>query len=160
MHRRTSTLSSLVDGAKPRQVSVALPADTPPRDLLNRFLTSDASLVVLNQRQPKLVRGQHGRPSRKSLRDGRISAALDRSSCLDGRWRHHNGTFRRYSLNFYGRATVASVKNFQLVPGCGENSTERVCYQLGKVGQDSFNLDFAAPFTPFTALGLALSQFV
>lgn len=118
-------------------------------------------MAVLNQRQPKLVRGQRVRPSRKFLSRRRLSAALDRSSCLDGRWRHHNGNvFRRYSLNFYGRATVASVKNFQLVPGCGENSTERVCYQLGKVGQDSFNLDFAAPFTPFTALGLALSQFV
>jgi len=119
IHKRTSTITSFVDGAKPRQVSVALPGTSAKAELLKRFSHSDDSLTVLEQRQPKLVDGQ-------------------------------------YSLNFYGRATVASVKNFQLVPGLADDT---VVYQLGKVGDHEFNLDFAPPFTPFSALALAVSQF-
>ena len=62
----------------------------------------------------------------------------------------------QYSLNFYGRATVASVKNFQLVPGLSDDT---VVFQLGKIGDHDFNLDFAPPFTPFSAFALAVSQF-
>ena len=119
IHKRTSTITSFVDGAKPRQVSVALPGTSAKAELLKRFSHSDDSLTVLEQRQPKLVDGQ-------------------------------------YSLNFYGRATVASVKNFQLVPGLADDT---VVYQLGKVGDHEFNLDFAPPFTPFSAFALAVSQF-
>ena len=119
IHKRTSTLTSFVDGAKPRQVSVALPGNSAKSDLLTRFSHSDDKLTVLEQRQPKLVDGQ-------------------------------------YSLNFYGRATVASVKNFQLVPGLSDDT---VVFQLGKIGDHDFNLDFAPPFTPFSAFALAVSQF-
>ena len=122
VHRRTGTLSAFVDGAKPRQICVAVPGDGDMHNLLKRFLCSDKSLTVLNQRQPRLVNGQ-------------------------------------YSLNFFGRATIASVKNFQLVPGDGDGNS-KVVYQLGKVGSDTFNLDFAAPFSPFVAFALAVSQFI
>ena len=39
------------------------------------------------------------------------------------------------------RATVASVKNFQLVPGLSDDT---VVFQLGKIGDHDFNLDRAA----------------
>ncbi|KAH8079533.1 hypothetical protein JL720_9274 [Aureococcus anophagefferens] len=122
VHRRTGTLSAFVDGAKPRQICVALPEDGDKANLLKKFLCSDKSLQILNQRQPRLVNGQ-------------------------------------YSLNFFGRATIASVKNFQLVPGDGDGNS-KVVFQLGKVGANTFNLDFAAPFSPFVAFALAVSQFI
>ena len=56
-------------------------------------------------------------------------------------------------------ATIASVKNFQLVPGDGDGNS-KVVFQLGKVGANTFNLDFAAPFSPFVAFALAVSQFI
>jgi hypothetical protein len=60
-----------------------------------------------------------------------------------------------YSLNFFDRASIASVKNLQL-----NDEKNRLCFQLGKVGLDNFNLDFAEPLTPFVAFALAVSQFI
>ncbi|KAJ1459633.1 tubby C-terminal-like domain-containing protein [Pelagophyceae sp. CCMP2097] len=61
----------------------------------------------------------------------------------------------QYSLNFFGRATVASVKNLQLT-----DKHDRVVFQLGKISNDEFNADFADPLSPFQAFALAVSQFI
>ena len=47
------------------------------------------------------------------------------------------------------------MKNFQLVPGLSDDT---VAFQLGKIGDHDFNLDFAPPFTPFSAFALAVSR--
>ena len=44
-----------------------------------------------------------------------------------------------YVLNFHGRVTRASVKNFQIV---SESCPEEVVMQFGKVGADIFTMDF------------------
>ena len=64
-----------------------------------------------------------------------------------------NGNYR---LDFHGRVSVASVKNFQLV---GEEDLENVVCLFGKVDHDRFHLDFKTPFNAFQAFALALSQF-
>jgi hypothetical protein len=61
-----------------------------------------------------------------------------------------------YRLNFKGRVSVPSVKNFQLV---SPDAIGDVICQFGKIGDDRFHLDFKAPFNPFQAFSLALSQF-
>lgn len=119
IYHRTRALTALIDGAKPRQICVALPGDSEQKALLARYLFSDSKLTVLNQQPPKLVDGQ-------------------------------------YSLNFNGRASIASVKNCQLVV----DGQKKVALQLGKVDSDRFNLDFAAPFSPLLAFALAVSQFM
>ena len=58
-------------------------------------------------------------------------------------------------LNFRGRVTVPSVKNFQLV---GEDASEVLC-QFGKVGDDRFHLDYKEPLNAVQAFALALCQF-
>lgn len=50
-----------------------------------------------------------------------------------------------YVLNFNGRVTMASVKNFQLVD---PEDQENVLLQFGRVGKDVFNMDYQWPLSP------------
>ncbi|RLN88731.1 hypothetical protein BBJ28_00022091 [Nothophytophthora sp. Chile5] len=68
-----------------------------------------------------------------------------------------------YRLNFNGRVSVPSVKNFQLVRAQTgtptKNSDRPVFLQFGKVDDKKFHLDFRAPLTPIQAFATALAQF-
>lgn len=61
-----------------------------------------------------------------------------------------------YCLNFKGRVTVASVKNFQM---CYEDNVEPVLLQFGKTGDDEFTMDYTYPFNALQAFGVVLSSF-
>ncbi|KAG9149977.1 hypothetical protein Leryth_010049 [Lithospermum erythrorhizon] len=78
------------------------------------------------------------------------------------RWHEH---LQCWCLNFHGRVTVASVKNFQLVatmdqsqPG-GIGDEETVLLQFGKVGDDLFTMDFRQPLSAFQAFAICLTSF-
>lgn len=78
------------------------------------------------------------------------------------RW-HEN--LQCWCLNFHGRVTVASVKNFQLVatmdqsqPG-GKGDEELVLLQFGKVGDDTFTMDYRQPLSAFQAFAICLTSF-
>jgi len=60
-----------------------------------------------------------------------------------------------YVLNFHGRVTRASVKNFQIV---SESDPNQVIMQFGKVGADIFTMDFRYPLCAIQAFGIALSS--
>ncbi|ERN12975.1 tubby-like F-box protein 10 [Amborella trichopoda] len=93
-----------------------------------------------------------------------------------------------WCLNFRGRVTVASVKNFQLIAatdavptgGLGPvqpiavgstmgttgplpvqppNEQERITLQFGKVGKDLFTMDYRYPLSAFQAFAICLSSF-
>ncbi|CAA6663477.1 unnamed protein product [Spirodela intermedia] len=70
-----------------------------------------------------------------------------------------------WCLNFRGRVTVASVKNFQLVAstddgrGRQEEDDDDVLLQFGKVGKDLFTMDFRYPLSAFQAFAICLSSF-
>jgi len=61
-----------------------------------------------------------------------------------------------YRLNFHGRVTMASVKNFQLVD---KNDIDDVICQFGKVGEDKFTLDYKEPLNAMQSFCIALCQF-
>jgi tubby-related protein 1 len=69
------------------------------------------------------------------------------------RWNEQVGA---YVLNFNGRVTMASVKNFQLVDPEEQNS---VVLQFGRVGKDEFTMDMQYPISPFQAFAVTLSSF-
>lgn len=54
---------------------------------------------------------------------------------------HHNSPVQvgAYVLNFYGRVTMASVKNFQLV---STEDFDRIILQFGRVAREEFTMDF------------------
>ncbi|CAM8936450.1 unnamed protein product [Rhodiola kirilowii] len=83
-----------------------------------------------------------------------------------------------WCLNFRGRVTVASVKNFQLIaampptpPAAGPDAPstsqqpssssdhEKVLLQFGKVGKDIFTMDYRYPLSAFQAFAICLSSF-
>ncbi|KDO32634.1 hypothetical protein SPRG_02335 [Saprolegnia parasitica CBS 223.65] len=69
------------------------------------------------------------------------------------RWNDQVGA---YVLNFNGRVTMASVKNFQLVT---PEDQETVILQFGRVGKELFTMDFRAPLCPLQAFAITLSSF-
>jgi len=61
-----------------------------------------------------------------------------------------------FVLNFNGRVTMASVKNFQLV--LEEDAEEHVVLQFGKVGKDEFTMDYRWPMSPLQAFAICLGS--
>jgi hypothetical protein len=62
----------------------------------------------------------------------------------------------QYRLNFHGRVTIPSVKNYQLTP---VSDIHDIVCQFGKVGDDRFHLDYKRPLNAFQAFSVALTQF-
>lgn len=78
------------------------------------------------------------------------------------RWHEH---LQCWCLNFHGRVTVASVKNFQLVAAAdpndptGSRDEDTVLLQFGKVDDDIFTMDYRQPLSAFQAFAISLSSF-
>ncbi|CAN0458229.1 unnamed protein product, partial [Hapterophycus canaliculatus] len=51
-----------------------------------------------------------------------------------------------FVLNFHGRVTQASVKNFQLV--VQGDLTEQITLQFGRTHTNEFTMDFCHPLSP------------
>nr|GMC98716.1 tubby-like F-box protein 5 [Ipomoea batatas] len=70
-----------------------------------------------------------------------------------------------WCLNFKGRVTVASVKNFQLVAAVDPSHNvpaaeqEKVILQFGKIGKDIFTMDYRYPLSAFQAFAICLSSY-
>jgi tubby-related protein 1 len=70
-----------------------------------------------------------------------------------------------WCLNFRGRVTVASVKNFQLVAAkepsqpVTQGDPDKVILQFGKIGKDIFTMDYCYPLSVFQAFAICLSSF-
>ncbi|URD74462.1 Tub family [Musa troglodytarum] len=77
-----------------------------------------------------------------------------------------------WCLNFRGRVTVASVKNFQLIsavqPAAGAptpseppapSEHDKIILQFGKVAKDMFTMDYRYPLSAFQAFAICLSSF-
>ncbi|KAG2185065.1 hypothetical protein INT43_000978 [Umbelopsis isabellina] len=67
-----------------------------------------------------------------------------------------NEETQSFVLNFNGRVTQASVKNFQIVH---DNDLDYIVMQFGKIDQDNFTMDFRYPLSPIQAFSIALSSF-
>ncbi|KAI6688835.1 hypothetical protein NL676_025663 [Syzygium grande] len=70
-----------------------------------------------------------------------------------------------WCLNFRGRVTVASVKNFQLVAASEPHQNipaaehDTIILQFGKIGKDIFTMDYRYPLSAFQAFAISLSSF-
>ncbi|CAD5213087.1 unnamed protein product [Bursaphelenchus okinawaensis] len=71
----------------------------------------------------------------------------------DPQW---NEDTQSYVLNFHGRVTQASVKNFQIVHGF---NPDYVVMQFGRISSEVFTMDFRYPLSPIQAFGIAMSSF-
>lgn len=95
----------------------------------------------------------------------------DENDGIVGRWKRkqmenlielHNKTpvwnedTQSYVLNFHGRVTQASVKNFQIVH---DNDVDYIVMQFGRVAEDVFTMDYRYPMCAMQAFAIALSSF-
>uniref|UniRef100_A0A3B3VJS8 TUB like protein 3 n=2 Tax=Poecilia TaxID=8080 RepID=A0A3B3VJS8_9TELE len=67
-----------------------------------------------------------------------------------------NEDTQSYVLNFHGRVTQASVKNFQIVH---DNDPDYIIMQFGRVAEDIFTLDYSYPMCALQAFAIGLSSF-
>ncbi|KYO37154.1 tubby-related protein 2 [Alligator mississippiensis] len=67
-----------------------------------------------------------------------------------------NAETQSYVLNFHGRVTQASVKNFQIVP---DHDSEYIVLQFGRVAPDVFTMDYRFPLCALQAFAICLSSF-
>ena len=82
------------------------------------------------------------------------ATSLDRLILLENKPPSWNNEAGAYVLNFNGRVTMASVKNFQL---CTHD--EQHIMQFGRTGNDEFSLDVQWPMSLFQAFAVSLSSF-
>lgn len=69
------------------------------------------------------------------------------------RW---NESTQSHCLNFGGRVTMPSIKNFQII---SEDDAESIVLQFGRCGTDNFTMDARYPLSIIQAFGVALSTF-
>uniref|UniRef100_A0A8C9NPE0 Tubby-like protein n=1 Tax=Serinus canaria TaxID=9135 RepID=A0A8C9NPE0_SERCA len=67
-----------------------------------------------------------------------------------------NDETQSYVLNFHGRVTHASVKNFQIVHS---SDPDYIVMQFGRVADDAFTMDYNYPLCALQAFAIALSSF-
>ncbi|XP_035275763.1 tubby protein homolog isoform X3 [Anguilla anguilla] len=67
-----------------------------------------------------------------------------------------NDDTQSYVLNFHGRVTQASVKNFQIIH---DNDMDYIVMQFGRVAEDVFTMDYNYPMCALQAFAIALSSF-
>ncbi|XP_031698387.1 tubby protein homolog [Anarrhichthys ocellatus] len=67
-----------------------------------------------------------------------------------------NDQTQSYVLNFHGRVTQASVKNFQIIHPDNE---DYIVMQFGRVAEDVFSMDYSFPMCALQAFAITLSSF-
>ncbi|XP_076144252.1 tubby protein homolog isoform X2 [Alosa pseudoharengus] len=67
-----------------------------------------------------------------------------------------NDDTQSYVLNFHGRVTQASVKNFQIIH---DNDPDYIVMQFGRVAEDVFTMDYNYPMCALQGFSIALSSF-
>lgn len=138
-YERSTMLKQLKDGSQPRRLFVVVPR-------LDAESVPVPNIVAEGGGSGNLSIAAH-------VRDPVECQQRQLYSLTSKEPTYENGNYR---LNFYGRVSHPSVKNFQIVNV--DNPDDIIC-QFGKVGEDKFHLDFKAPISPFQAFGIALTQF-
>uniref|UniRef100_A0A8D1W2Q0 Tubby-like protein n=1 Tax=Sus scrofa TaxID=9823 RepID=A0A8D1W2Q0_PIG len=118
----------------PRKMSVVVPGMTMVHERL--------SIRPRNERETLLARWQ-------SKNTESIIELLNKTPV----W---NDDTQSYVLNFHGRVTQASVKNFQIIHG---NDPDYIVMQFGRVAEDVFTMDYNYPLCALQAFAIALSSF-
>jgi hypothetical protein len=137
---RITLMNQLKEGNQPRKMKVVIPPNNEQGvPIPNRTAETDAGSLA-----EKLTESE-ARASSRGANECYVFESKD--PVLE------NGNFR---LNFHGRVSKPSVKNFQMV---AKDDIDNIVCQFGKVDEDVFHLDFKAPVTPVQAFAFALCQF-
>mmetsp|Transcript_26392 Transcript_26392/g.54421 ORF Transcript_26392/g.54421 Transcript_26392/m.54421 type:complete len:1166 (-) Transcript_26392:273-3770(-) len=164
-------------GSRPRIMDVCIPKVSPNgsgmewKRCLESSKDQDAGssaghlLNHLKQLQQKGQMDEHGRLVDPANNDSEVLGTDEREDSLPSDfgllalqnrppwWNVELGSF---VLNFGGRVSVASVKNFQL---CDRNDQDHIMLQFGRIeGRHAFTMDFQYPLTAVQAFAISISS--
>lgn len=147
-----------------------------PRTLEDSFRSISFSKSIDNSTEFSSSRFSDIIGSRDEEDEGKVRPLVLRNKAP--RWHEQ---LQCWCLNFRGRVTVASVKNFQLIaatqpaagaptpsqPAAGappalqptQPDHDKIILQFGKVGKDMFTMDYRYPLSAFQAFAICLSSF-
>ncbi|KAL6857080.1 hypothetical protein ACP4OV_018462 [Aristida adscensionis] len=136
----------------------------------SRFSATDRSLDFSSSRFSEISGGVQ--------RDQDNGEAKERPLVLRNKEPRWHEQLQCWCLNFRGRVTVASVKNFQLIaapqpdavssessqqaqPSSSSSTADhdKVILQFGKVAKDMFTMDYRYPLSAFQAFAICLTSF-
>jgi Tub family len=139
--------------------------------MLNCFKTLQQRLENLDPQQPRLpgdmMDAAQARPGDVDNNNNNAANATTTSTTAGGEDHHGllalqnrppwwNVELGSFVLNFGGRVSVASVKNFQL---CDRADQDNIMLQFGRIqGRHSFTMDFQHPLTAVQAFSIAISS--
>nr|ACF81323.1 unknown [Zea mays] len=145
---------------------------------LSKSSTMDHSMHFTSSRLSDAITGDGIVNRGQALNDADDEECKDMPLILRNKAPRWHEQLQCWCLNFRGRVTVASVKNFQLVaatqPAAGALTPsqaapqsapppppdqEKVILQFGKVGKDIFTMDYCYPLSAFQAFAICLSSF-
>mmetsp|Transcript_83142 Transcript_83142/g.162954 ORF Transcript_83142/g.162954 Transcript_83142/m.162954 type:complete len:610 (+) Transcript_83142:101-1930(+) len=137
---RVSLMNQIKEGNQPRKMKVMIPPNNEYGvPVPNKTMETDAGSLAEKLAEYETTAVGHGSKD--------LFVFESKDPVLE------NGNFR---LNFHGRVSKPSVKNFQMV---SREDTDNVICQFGKVDEDVFHLDFKAPLNAYQAFAFALCQF-
>jgi hypothetical protein len=143
-------------GNRPRIMDVCIPMleDGRWRNASDETITADDSSRMLNLF--KSIQQQRGSPDDENALDTTQDSARNHGLMVfQNRPPWWNVELGAFVLNFGGRVSVASVKNFQL---CERRDQDHVL-QFGRIqGRHNFTVDFQHPLTPAQAFAIAISS--
>lgn len=143
-------------GNRPRIMDVCIPMleDGRWRNASDETITADDSSRMLNLF--KSIQQQRGSPDDENALDTIQDSARNHGLMVfQNRPPWWNVELGAFVLNFGGRVSVASVKNFQL---CARRDQDHVL-QFGRIqGRHNFTVDFQHPLTPAQAFAIAISS--
>lgn len=124
-------------------------------EFLSGTLDTFPSFSFFRSRSTRMENFKPGVSSSAALKDERLVLKNK-----DPRWHEQ---LQCWCLNFNGRVTLPSVKNFQLVASpesmAAGSENENAILQFGKVGKDVFTMDYQYPISAFQAFAICLSSF-
>ncbi|XP_011486465.1 tubby protein-like isoform X1 [Oryzias latipes] len=118
----------------PRKMTVIIPG----------MLQNDERVTIGSGNQSETLLGCHAK------------GQTDQLVTLVNKFPSWNEQTQSYVLNFNGRVTQASVKNFQIIHPDNE---DYIVMQFGRVAQDVFSMDYSFPLCALQAFAIALSSF-
>ena len=153
-------------GSRPRIMDVCIPkvsddgvAGTEWRHFLESSEDSDNCDMLSAFRQVlQRIEQQDQDPAPQDGEDNDEAEEVDDSGllALQNRPPWWNMELGSFVLNFGGRVSVASVKNFQL---CDRHDQDNILLQFGRIqGRHSFTMDFQYPLTAVQAFSIAISS--
>jgi hypothetical protein len=157
-------------GNRPRIMDVCIPkvsSDGVAADEWKRYLelcseendggSANTMLTCFKQLQQRLENPNHQHDENASNGDNEDVAPDDYGLlALQNRPPWWNIELGAFVLNFGGRVSVASVKNFQL---CDRSNQDHIMLQFGRIhGRHSFTMDFQHPLTAVQAFAIAISS--